>query len=48
MTDDDPGGGSITSADADSAYKRLDRLERLEDFLVASTFLFCDWIDFVS
>jgi hypothetical protein len=23
-------------------------LERLEDFLVASTFLFCDWIDFVS
>jgi hypothetical protein len=24
------------------------RLEHLEDFLVASTFLFCDWIDFVS
>ena len=40
-------GGSITSADADSAL-RPDRLERLEDFLVASTFLFCDWIEFVS
>ena len=43
--DDDPGGGSITSADADSA---LIVSNASKDFLVASTFLFCDWIDFVS
>ena len=24
------------------------KIRRDEDFLVASTFLFCDWIDFVS
>ena len=27
---------------------RPDRLEHFEEFLVAFTFLFCDWIDFVS
>ena len=47
MTDDDPGGGSITSADADSALI-VPNTSKLEDFLVASTFLFCDWIDFAS
>ena len=44
IADDDPGGGSTTSADANSALI----VSNASDFLVASTFLFCDWIGFVS
>ena len=46
--DDDPGGGSITSADADSALIVSNASKTSSSPLLASTFLFCDWIDFVS
>ena len=43
--DDDPGGGSTSSADADSALSVSITSKTSSSPL---TFLFCDWIDFVS